>query len=441
MKLSMRYITVLFGMLVLAPIAVMGQSTDELCEEFINVVFPEIATTCANLGVASSCLGYGEINPTFYQDGQPLQELPELFETGQTPSLEGDEGIVQESFEAQLFQLNRENVLESEWGVALQEVRANLPTQEDDTALFVLYGGARLENDILPEDAVVLPDEPVAVSYDRVNVFSSPPELGYTVESEQIETLSGGGELEADAISPDGAWLRVFFPYDREFGERLTAWVSVDELTDVAGIEDLPILGPEDYTTMQKFYLENPLIVPGCEIVPPPGVLIQGPDRTEVDLIVNDLPFRVTSTAFIRRVSDENFILEVTSVVGITVIYPETENEIVVVEGESEYFCQTPLESFGINTLPDDRQVTERCEGESDILDRLQGLEGFPENILNYPIEVPVRVCFSGVGGPVCEVRYVSVDRLTDLCESDAFADVDVQPADICEIVLDDDDS
>src|SRR5690606_24525161 len=127
-----------------------------------------------------------------------------------------------------------------------------------------LFGGARVENAVYPEDAYMLPEEAVTVAVnDGSSLFGSPEGQGYLVPDDVVGTASG--DLEADAVSPDGNWARVFFRYDRSFGERATAWVRTEDLSSTDGLDSLPVMGPETNSAMQSFFLTNNFTTPLCD--------------------------------------------------------------------------------------------------------------------------------------------------------------------------------
>jgi hypothetical protein len=405
-----------FFVLILGPIIVFGQNTAELCRAFVDNAFRDLGNNCANLDSNELCYGFGnfgEVTTTFYVDGETQVVREDIFANPADRISLIEQGLLQtvESISTEEFFLDRDNdnVDENRWGVAVQEVRANLPKQLDqNTAIFVLFGGARIENGVFPEDALILLDEPIEVIANaNAPLFGSPEGLGYTVPSIQVGTASGN--LEADGISPDGAWLRVFFLYERDFGERATAWVRVADLDETEGIDTLPVIGPDTYTPMQKLFLTNIFNDPVCNDVPAPGLLVQGPDAIETDFLVNNLPIRVTSTAFIEQISARR--MRVTAVSGITLLFPDTGGQEVIPTGFSRVVCLTEEQDLGIDSLENDRSIDSNCpEGGPDVLGRgefgiLDSFTGLPGNILNYGLAGIGLACPSGVGAPPCTIQ------------------------------------
>lgn len=424
-----RSLVLFFLLALLSPIIVFGQNTDALCRAFINRAFADMGNNCANLAADEACYGYGnfgEVTSTFYVDGTAQVVREDVFgEPSERVSLlDTDELISLESLETGEFVLDRDNDAEDEtqWGLALLEVQANLPQQlEQNAAVYIVFGGARIENAVYPENSVKLNEAPIAITTNEdTSVFGSPEGLGYPVPDVVVGTASGG--LEADAISPDGNWLRVFFSYEREFGERSTAWVRVEDLAETGDIEALPVMGPESYTAMQSFYLSNVFNRPECEQVPAAGIMVQGPSEIETDFTINNMPVRVTSTAYFRQISAQR--LQVFALTGFTVLFPDTGNESVIPEGFTQVLCLTEERDLGIDGQINDREIDLNCpEGGPRPMNanELAGLASFgnlPGNLLNYAIALPRVVCPSGVGAPDCFIVPASPARIEAKCEA-----------------------
>jgi len=427
---------VLFIFLALfSPIVVFGQNTDELCRAFINRAFGDLGNNCANLAPDEVCYGYGnfgEVSSTFYVDGETQVVIEdELEEPSERVSLlDETEQSTLESLQTEEFALDRDNDSEDEtrWGLAMLEVPANLPQLGNNrSAVYIVFGGTRVENAVYPESAVKYNEEPLSITANAdTAVFGSPQGLGYAVPDVEVGTVSG--EVQADAISPDGNWVRVVFSYDREFGERTTAWVQVENLAATEGLDTLPVMGPESYTPMQSFFLSNTFDEPECQQVPAPGILIQGPAEIETDFTINNMPTRVTSTAYFRQISPNR--LQVIALTGFTVLFPDTDNQSVIPEGFTQILCLSEEQDLGIDGIANDREVDLNCpEGGPFALTGLdlEGLASFgnlPNNLLNYRIVLPREVCPSGVGAVRCIIIPSSRARIEAKCEDGQLPEV-----------------
>jgi hypothetical protein len=436
-KDNARYLLLFLFLLLTTPMVVLGQNTEELCRAFINRAFGDLGNNCANLATDEVCYGYGnfgEVTSTFYVDGTNSVVREDIFTepSERMPLLNMDENTTLETLVTEDLTLDRDNDSEDEsrWGLAMLEVPANLPQQADkNSAVYVVFGGARLENAVLPEDAVTLNEDALIVTAnDNSSLFASPVGLNYPVPAEELGTVSG--ELEADAISPDGNWLRIFFTYERRFGERTTAWIQLEDLEEPEGLESLPVLGPESYTPMQSFYLGNSFTQPECEQVPAAGVLVQGPDEIETDFTINNMPVRVTSTAYFRQLSANRF--QVFALTGFTVLFPDTADESVLPEGFTQVLCLAEAQNLGIDGQDNDSAIELDCpeEGPRALTElELAGLASFetlPENTLNYVINLPTIVCPSGIGTALCIIVPASPARIEAKCEEG------ILPEDVC---------
>jgi hypothetical protein len=414
--------------LLMTPVLAFGQGASDFCENFIDQAFSEFGNNCANIEDQNACYGYGDVQATFFEDGQANLELEDLF---QNPServslIDPDEVLTLEDLEPAQFQ-RRNTIEDTEWGIAMMSVRNNLPQQLDaNTAIYILFGGTRIENGVLPDDAFLLP-EPVSISTTDATVFGSPQGLNYIVPSDQLETISGVRQFEADAQSPDGQWVRVFYTYERTYGERTTAWIQVADIDDSDAVSDLPVLGPDDFAPMQDLYLTSIFNDPSCQEVPPPGLLVQGPDEIETDFEVNNEQIRVTSTAFIEHISPRR--MRVSTISGFSLLNPDTPDEIVIPAGFSKVLCLTPLQDLGIDNLENDREIDEDCpEGPPEPY-FVAGLDGLPDNLLNYAYGLPEEVCASGIGGVVCTIQLPppAEQRIRERCEAGVI------PENVCE--------
>ena len=319
---------------------------------------------------------------------------------------------------------------DGEWGITLANIQANLPQQLDSNGVnYILFGDANIENSVMPEEAFVL-GELVDVSVEDASIFNKPP--GYQFDgfaSEAIETISG--TFEADAISPDGEWVRVFFTYDRTYGQRSTAWLQVSDLLDEPDLSVLPELGSNDFAPMQDFYLRGLTSLPECDNAMPNGLLIQSPAEIETDIFINEVPVRLTSTAFFDKIGPRS--LRVSVLEGFAQINPGFDDEVIVTAGQEVIICLTEEEfDFGIDEEEDNRAYDPECgiEGpfvfgtagssiSDSVLQRLNNLSNLPNNLTNYRIPTITIIRASGVGRPEIRITFNDpnqAQRIRDLC-------------------------
>lgn len=435
-----------FLLLLMFPTVIFGQNTDAACRAFVNRVFSDVGNNCAGLASNEVCYGYGEVTSTFNVAGESLisaTDYGELVEVGdQTTILNSAENATLENLSGIQFVAPERANQDGEWGIALVNIQANLPQQLDSNgANYILFGDARIENAVLAEDAFILNDT-VEVMVENVSIFNKPPNYNFDgYESEAIETVSG--TFEADALSADGEWVRVFYNYERTFGQRTTAWLQTSELIDAPDLSNLPILGPNTFAPLQSFYLNSNPLLPECDNVIPNGILIQGPDEIETDIFVNETPIRITSTVFIDKSGPGT--LRVSVLGGVIQINPGFDNEIIVAAGEQASICLDEMADLGIDNEADNRAFDPECgvEGpfvfgttESSIstglLQRLSNLSNLPNNLTNYRIPTIVITRPSGVGRPQISITFNDPNqarRLRNLCNQGAI------PGRICDML------
>lgn len=420
-KIAVPFISVSITLLLLTlvPTTVLGQGQDQdndpdaACRAFLNRAYSELGRNCAGLGLNEACYGYGDVESTFYVDGNPLVDATDFgrfVEVGeQSPVIYTDDRAKLENMKGTQFVAPRNPNEDGEWGVAVANLQMNLPRQLDDNyAVMAMLGDTNVESGVLPEDTFIA-DATVSVTVEDAPVFNKPP--GYNTfdeyPSEAIETVSG--TFEADAISPDGAWVRIFYTYDRTFVQRATAWLETSTLTNSPDLAELPELGPEGFAALQDIYLQTSLTPPGCDLAPPNGLFIQGPRDYETDLRINEIPIRLNSAAWFDKPAQR--LLRVYVFAGVVQIYPGSGREIIVAAGEEAIICLTEPLSRGIDRLPDDQLPDPECDGID--LPVPAGRPGLgtrpsldlPNNILIYRLLIRVIITrASGIGSPVVDI-------------------------------------
>lgn len=141
---------------------------------------------------------------------------------------------------------------------------AALPSQN---IVLLLTPGLTLTDDTA---SPFIPPEPLAVRVRmRANLRRGPG-----LDAEIAGGAAEGERLLADALSPDGEWVRVAFRND-------TAWISRPLLTPDPVIGALPLLAADQYGVWQA--LELAADDTGCDGV----LLVQPPRLTEIRLRVN----------------------------------------------------------------------------------------------------------------------------------------------------------
>ena len=266
------------GLLVLGLAAALGytsaQPTSGACPAFVEQAIAQLEDNCGDMPRNSACYGYYRVGATFTEPvdtdtfSEPSDQvgLTTLASITTTP-LDADAG---------------------EWGIAVLNVQANVPNSLPGQAVkFILMGDTELRSAVDPEH-VFTPVDPIPITlFDRVNLRSGPSHNANVVATANVDVI-----LEADGISPDGEWLRVFY-------DRTNMWVN-REVVNPADVSTLPVIDEESYTPMQAFYFTTGIGIPQCNEAPD-MLLVQGPDQVLVDLSVNGANITVGSTAVFRN--------------------------------------------------------------------------------------------------------------------------------------------
>jgi len=435
MRKSLSLIVILLSVWFTTSVVVQAQDdtltdTDfqELCQAFVDASYAQLSSNCANVPEGTACYGFngslafleidGAVSPDFVDPAQQ-QVLLDL-----------------EATRTELF-----DFLEEVWGIVLVNVDANLPVAlPGRRGTFLLFGEVRTERDTENPDVVELPDTPVSLNATGADLYNFPP--GYE-EPSQIVGTAPSTPLQADVISPDGEWLRVYFIYQSQLGERASAWVQLSDVQGTIDTSTLPVMGPEDRTIMQDYYLINGFQTPDCEATPPNMILVQGPNGIEMDTYVNDAPIRTTGVSLLRVIDGEETIevdneqiyvgrtLEIFVLSGFAQVRP---GGTIVPAGHKAFICLEGPEDRGIDDQVNDLFVTDDCPWSGAVRASREELDFFNEFIEGKipGVSVPDIFVVSGIGGPVIELR---LEDLADLVIFRQLCEQGILPPEICEAV------
>ncbi|RMG80029.1 MAG: SH3 domain-containing protein, partial [Chloroflexi bacterium] len=369
-----RYATLIVGFVLLmlggALFQHAGAQAGGTCPALVEQALSAMDDNCGGLERNSACYGYNQVSATF------LEEVSEDFFT--QPS---DRTTVSILAKLTTSPLNLET---NEWGVAVMSLQANVPnTLPGQAVTFILLGDAELENAVEPEDAFT-PADPVPVFgnvREGANVRSGPG-LNFNV----IGALANNDRVEADGIDPTGDWLRIV--YNDRIG-----WVSLSVIAvDTQALATLPVLDGTQRMPMQAFYLRTGIGQPTCNEISDDVLVVQGPKNLEVEFTVNGADVRIGSTVLFRILPPGD-LMEIIVLDGHAIVTdPDTGAVKTVFAGYRSVVCLSEPDNLGIDGESNDRVVS--CgwsEPEPVQLDTLQGwcvLEGVPEDLLNYPIDL-----------------------------------------------------
>lgn len=170
------------------------------------------------------------------------------------------------------------------WGVAVLSVQANLPdTLPGQNVTMMVYGDSTLQ----PQISIRLNVD----ATQTVNIRQTP-----TTEGAVIGQLQSGAPVQADGRLEDNSWVRVVLE-DGTIG-----WVNTGVATVEGDVASLPVLAADDTTASSQsaFYFTSGIGESACAELPSGGILLQSPEGTEVELVINDVSIEIGSTIAVR---------------------------------------------------------------------------------------------------------------------------------------------
>lgn len=256
-------------------------TAENACPDFITQVLGTLEQNCSGVGRNTACYGNTQVNATFTEPVPPAY----FSEPADTTDL-----VTLQSISTTQIDLEGDS-----YGVALMSMQANLPgTLPGQAVNFLLFGDATVVNAVTPDSA--------SLPVDPVNVFTASDAPIYTLAAANaniVEVAPAGTDLAADALSEDGAWVRIV--YLREDTIAVGGWVALSALLPFDQ-SALPVVGEQTRTPMQAFLFRTGLGAPICDQAPN-QVVIQGPTNTQVSLNVNGADIVVGSTVTMQSVS------------------------------------------------------------------------------------------------------------------------------------------
>ena len=388
------------------------------CPSFIQTALQQLGNNCANSPIGSACFGNPEITTSY------LSTIASS--TFVKPGDRVNLTLVND------LHTSAVDLKGGKWGVALLSSQANLPNALNSKGVvMVALGDVRVQDAVSTDKALELLDKPISVLVGAKgsDLFNVPS--GFKEVSAPFGHIPAGTTFQADGVSPDGSWLRVFAPHDQKYFKSANAWVKVSDLSGTVNLKDLPTIGPDSFTVMQSFYLDTGVKQAACDTDPTSMLYLQGPVETEVQLNVNGTDIRFGSTMLIRILSPGN-IMQLIALTGIGLVNTDGQDERVITPGFASQICLSEPSDKGIRTIGTNCRWSEPSLLSFNALEALYGaLDGkIPQNLQYYRTYVPRLVCPSGVGQVRCRVRLaydVLIRHLRDLCQRG------VLPKNICD--------
>jgi hypothetical protein len=340
---------ILFGVgLLLAPQVGLTQEESLSCTPLIEQGFAQLQANCAGLENGSACFAFNTVNAT--GDGA-------FNEPGDRSDLSAIQAVQTAALDPALEQ----------WGIAVMNVQANVPTALDGQGVrFLMLGDVQVENAVAPENALQV-SEPITVTVlVGANLRSGP-----STNAQVLASAPAGTELQADGLSRDEQWLRVFH-------EGKIAWVSRSVLAINDPLDNLPVWGGDGRTLMQDFFFSTGNGLAQCEGALPALLIIQGPENIPVSLRINGEDIRLDSTMALWITPDNEMrvmVLEGAAQIGnLSIPAGFTAKALLSEDGHS---VSGPWENMRAMT-PDERAI-------------LTPLENLPVESLNNNISIPTE--------------------------------------------------
>jgi LysM repeat protein len=273
------------------------------CPALVEQALAALSDNCGDLDRNAACYGFNQVDSTFtvpvesgfFSAPADRTELTTL-ETIRTSPLD---------------------LAEERWGIAVMNVQANLPgTLPGQAVTFILMGDAEVANQVAADEAFTGGDPVTVTTLSAVDARSGP-----SINSNVVGTVPATTDLQADAVSRLGDWLRVVV-------EDRPAWIPRAEIAANDAVDGLPVFTGSSQSPMQAFYFTTGIGQAGC-MEAPSALSIRGPQNIEVDLNVNGLDVRIGSTITLQQLGPNQ--------IGFTVM----EGELQTVTGDIVLAGQT----------------------------------------------------------------------------------------------------
>ncbi len=180
--------------------------------------------------------------------------------------------------------------------------------------------------------------------------------------------------------------------------------------------DDGTLIVDEDHPApMQELFLRNGYDKPECTEAVPPLLLLQSPEDTPVDVVINGTTIRLIDATIVVQVLAPGDAMRIMTFSGMAILNPDSLNEVLIPPGFYSTVCLDEPENLGLDRKKND-QISSCWSDPLPItqgdLDDLASLEDLPENILNYPIDLPEIIHPSGVGQPAAQFVFTDPDAL-----------------------------
>jgi hypothetical protein len=197
-------------------------------------------------------------------------------------------GDIEELAKIKSLRLSGLDLSTGTWGIALMQLRADLPASHPENVTLVAFGDVMLENAVLPPtQATVQVHAP-----QNINVRQRP-----VMSAGVIGTLAPDQTVTVVDRLADSSWLRVMLPESEQ-----TGWVLADLIGSTPDLSRLNVSAgdmPYMQEPMQAFYFSSHS--GAASPLPESGLIIQTPEGVgEVNLLINEINVQLGSTVFFQ---------------------------------------------------------------------------------------------------------------------------------------------
>lgn len=242
---------------------------DAACTTIVRDAVSQIGSSCAELGRDEACYGHTDV----------IAEL-----TDDTLAFDADGDIVGVETLTSLV-TGASDPDTGAWGVALLDIRADLPEASSNNVRLVLFGGVEVQP---TPPAGIDADAPTCTVTNTIDENIN-LRVGPDTTFSAVDRLAPGDSLTAYGVSSDGQWIRA-----------AEGWLFAPLTENNCAANDVPVINEASegyFQPMQNFSLT--LGAAGACDAAPDGLLVQAPTGTTANVMVNGVELRLGSTAFV----------------------------------------------------------------------------------------------------------------------------------------------
>lgn len=270
-------------------------SAQDSCQMIVQTALDAVLAGCEDIDNNQICYGNNDLIALDF-DGQPIENFQTV---GNATDIAEVASLATSPFDSN----------EQTWGVAVLSLQAVLPdTVAGQTVTFIVFGDTEIQNQVIPSNQIVASLS--ATSIGNINIRS-----GAGTGFARVGTLASGEEIEIVGRNPSSDWVKIET-------DDISAWAFASLLTIDGDVNFLSVMGDSetsDYSApIQAFSLQTGVGRSSCNEMPPSGVLIQSPEGTTVNFLINGIEVQIGSTVFIQYIGGQLVISTIEGIVTVT---------------------------------------------------------------------------------------------------------------------------